>query len=252
MPFLKSNNRKLPDWLTNTPIAHRGFHNINASIVENSLSSFKAAIDAGLAIELDIQFSKDEVPMVFHDKTLERLTNSNAKLSEKTKEELSNLALSSTTDTIPSLEEVLNLVNGQVPLVLEIKPVSGDREKRVGIILALLNGYDGDYCIQSFDPMIVHQVKKLAPTVIRGQLGMKSPPKTVPAGKRFLITQMPLNRLTQPDYIGYDIQDLQSFKKTNRPILAWTVDDKEKLKKARKFADNIIFEDLALDEIAVT
>ncbi|WP_025899825.1 glycerophosphodiester phosphodiesterase family protein [Sneathiella glossodoripedis] len=253
MPFLKSPEySKIPNWLVSTPIAHRGLHDLNAGIAENSLTSFRAAMTKGLAIELDVRFSRDEVPVVFHDEDLMRLTGAQGKLAGKLLSELNKLQLLGTKDSIPSLSEVLELVQGQVPLVIEIKSTQLPRERAVSIICKLLQHYEGDFCIQSFDPFILRGFTRKAPQILRGQLGMKSPPSSLPRLKRLMIRHMPFNWLVNPDYIGYDISDIDYLtingkRKHKQPLLAWTVQNQSDLEKAKLYADNVIFEKLSTD-----
>ena len=110
----------VPDWLRTTPVAHRGLHDANRQVPENSLAAFLLAIEHGFAIECDIRLSRDGVPMVFHDATLERLCQRKEALRDLTAEQLTLAPLAGTAETIPTLGDMLRLVNGQVPLLIEV------------------------------------------------------------------------------------------------------------------------------------
>ena len=239
----------LPEWLLTIPIAHRGLHDAEKQIAENSISAFQQAIDCSLAIELDIRFSADLVPMVFHDADLSRMTGRESPIGEITADELARIKLKNSPDSIPSLQQVLTLINGQVPLIIELKPVSIPRAQAVAIIWEMLKSYDGPYSVQSFDPFLLMAIGRLAPQVIRGQLGMYSPPSSLSRYRKFMLRHMLLNRFSKPHYIGYDINDIekstvQKSVKRDMALLVWTVKSETDLKKARRYAQNVIFEAL--------
>ncbi len=253
MQSLKSTEgTTIPDWLTSCPIAHRGLHNQDVGIVENSMSAFKRAIDAGLPIELDVHLSSDHIPVVFHDETLERMTADTRTISDLPLNDLMQISLKGTNDCIPSLSSVLEVVSSKVPLVIELKQSPFGRTVLAEKVWNVLKNYQGQFSIQSFDPIILSWFRTNAPGVIRGQLAMKSPPKKMPAYRKFLMRHMLLNRLSKPHYIGYKCEDIPNWSviratKKNIKLLAWTVSTEEQLTHARQFADNVIFENLPLD-----
>lgn len=156
-PFIKKN------------YAHRGLHSIDKLIPENSLLAFQKAVEDGYGIELDVQLSKDGQVIVFHDNTLMRLTGFEGKASEYTWEQLKTAKLCGTEYGIPLFQEVLQLVEGKVPIIVELKRGSQNKllcEKTYTI----LKQYSGVVCVESFDPRIVQWFKKYAPTILRGQL----------------------------------------------------------------------------------
>ncbi len=239
----------LPDWLITVPIAHRGLHDAENQIAENSISAFQRAIEHGFAIELDIRFSADQVPMVFHDAELSRMTGHDSPVEKMKANELAHLKLKNSHDYVPTFEQVLALVDGQVPLIIELKPVALPREQAVALIWEMLKSYEGRYTVQSFDPLLLKAFRQLAPHVIRGQLGMYSPPAALSRYRKFMLRHMLLNRFSKPHYIGYDIKDIeksnvQKLVKHNMALLVWTVTTEADLKKARQYAQNIIFEAL--------
>ena len=139
-------------WLVNTYIAHKGLHDEESP--ENSLSAFQKAIDKNYAIELDVRLLSDNTVVVFHDEKISRMTSGDKYVNSLTKEELKDYPLLNSKEVIPTFEEVLNLVNGQVPILIEIKNDGnvGDLEKQV---LKLLKEYNGEFAVQSFNPYTI-------------------------------------------------------------------------------------------------
>lgn len=187
-----------------TSIAHRGYFDNEAGVPENSLAAFQAAIDKGFVIELDIQLSSDGVAMVFHDADLERVCGVEGKIWEYTAAELKEMKLLGTEETIPTFEETLALVNGQVPLLVEYKMDKVDTAV-CAEGQALLDEYDGAYAIQCFDPRALLWYKKNAPQVARGQLAEEFWEKEEYDGKALylVLTYMLTNVATRPDFISY-------------------------------------------------
>lgn len=187
-----------------TSVAHRGYFDNEAGIPENSLASFKAAIEKGFVIELDIQLSSDGVAFVFHDADLERMCGVQGKIWEYTAAELKEMKLFGTEETIPTFEETLALVNGQVPLLVEYKMDKVDTAV-CAAGQALLDEYNGDYAIQCFDPRALLWYKKNAPQVARGQLAEEFWEKEEYDGKALylVLTYMLTNVATRPDFISY-------------------------------------------------
>ena len=225
-------------WVLTRPIAHRGLH--NETVGENSMGAFKNSIEKGYPIEMDIQLSKDGVLLCFHDDSLERVCGKKGYINDFTFEELKELKILNTDEGIPTFEEFLKEVNGKVPLLIEIK---GQRSKEYDIALKTveaLKGYKGEFVIQSFDPRIMHKVRKYAPSIIRGQLACKPERKSLPLIKYLVVKHMLLNCLSKPDFIHYCIKDMPI--KTNKPTICWTVRTKEELALARKYGVNFVFE----------
>ena len=185
-------------------IAHRGYFDNEAGIPENSLACFQAAIDKGFAIELDIQLSSDGVAMVFHDADLERVCGVEGKIWDYTAAELQEMKLFGTEETIPTFEETLALINGQVPLLVEYKMDKADTAV-CAAGQALLDEYNGAFAIQCFDPRALLWYKKNAPQVARGQLAEKFWENEKYDGQAlyFVLTHMLTNVATRPDFISY-------------------------------------------------
>lgn len=230
-------------WLVEQPIAHRGFHEKN--VPENSLLAFSKAIEKGYAIELDVQLLSDNTVVVFHDESLARMTGNDGYLRFLSKKDLKSLTLKGSKETIPTLEEVLKLVDGKVPLLIEIKNKHkvGDLEQAV---IDLLKNYQGEYAVQSFNPYSLGYFRQHAPNILRGQLAGYLKNEKISWFKKFLLKRMHFNKkISQPNFISYEAATLpnrfvRKFK--NLPLLAWSVKSKEEYLKIVKYCDNIIFE----------
>lgn len=235
------------------PYAHRGFH--DAQIPENSLAAFRAAAENGYGIELDVQLSSDGEVMVFHDESLLRMTGCDASLYSKTKDELAALTLGNTDERIPTLREVLSLIDGRVPLLVEIKSDHAVLEV-CRKTAEILDGYAGAYMIESFHPLAVNWFRKHRPSVVRGQLSAT----LFRHGKRifsmFVVENLLLNFLARPDFVAFDYHHKNSYSFAlcrffHRPYtVSWTVKDVEGLQRSKRF-DGVIFEALTQDELAV-
>lgn len=233
------------NWLFKTPIAHRGLH--TKECPENSLGAFERAIEKGYIIEFDVHLLKDGEIAVFHDDTLSRMTLKTGEIKNLTSKDLKDYQLNKTKFVIPTLDEVLNLIAGKVPILIETKS-----DTKVGklesVLLEKLKGYNGEFAIQSFNPFSLAWLKKYAPNIWRGQLSGSFTQDDVNVNKltRFVLKRMLLNkRVSKPDFISYEAKYLPNKyvdKFKNLPVLAWVVKSEEEEKRVRKFANNIIFE----------
>lgn len=230
-------------WLVETPIAHRGYH--NKTLPENSLSAFSKAIEKGYAIELDVQLLADGTVAVFHDDSLARMTENDGYIKYLSKADLKVLTLKGSKEHIPTLQEVLTLVDGRVPILIEIKNKYkvGKLEQNV---IDLLKNYKGEFAVQSFNPFSLAYFRQHAPNILRGQLsgGMK---KTEMSWfKKSLLRKMRFNKkVSQPHFISYEASELPNRyvkKYKHLPLLAWTIKSKEEYLNVVKVCDNIIFE----------
>ncbi len=199
---VKPGARALPEDVK-THYAHRGLH--GDGIPENSLEAFARAVEAGYGIELDVQLSKDGEVMVFHDYPLMRMAGVRGKLSEKTAAELRELRLQETDSVIPTLKEVLALVDGRIPLLIELKGESGDTSLCTALH-SLLETYQGPYVIESFNPLLLAWYKKNAPAVYRGQLTTKTTVELERNARNILLDSLLLNVITRPDFMAYDLR----------------------------------------------
>lgn len=228
-----------------TDYAHRGLH--SETVPENSLKAFQNAVDNGYGIELDVQLSKDGEVMVFHDYTLIRMTGVEKKLNELTKDELKTLSLKNTTETIPTFDEVLTLVDGKIPILIELKGEDFDT-RLCEKVADRLKEYNGKYCIESFNPLLIKKMKKFLPNVFYGQLYTNVCRDHGVNLINLLLTCMALNVISRPDFIAYNKADRNSLpvKLTTQfykaPRFVWTVKTPEEHEKAHSTNENAIFE----------
>lgn len=231
-------------WLATRPIAHRGLH--EAGKPENSIPAFKAAVEHGYPIELDVHLCADDVIVVFHDYNIERMTGQNRMVEDVFSNELSSLMLAGTDFSIPTFEQVLEVVDGKVPLLIEIKN-EGKAGKLEEILGKRLKNYKGEFAIESFNPFSILAVKKNCPGFIVGQLSKKYNDKSF--FKNIILTNCWLNTITKPDFIAYKIADMpnkavEKAKSNGLLICGWTVSKEEDLEKAVRYCDNYIFENI--------
>ncbi len=226
--------------------AHRGLH--GGGVPENSMPAFELACRRGCGIELDVQLSRDGVVMVFHDYTLNRVTGIDKKLCELDAAELKTITLSDTDQTIPTFSEVLSLIDGRVPLLVELKGESFDVSlcKKVADILA---DYSGEYCIESFNPLLIREIKKYLPGVFRGQLYTNvCREKKNGSPLNIVLTLMAFNFLATPDFIAYNKVDRDSLpvklatKFYRTPSFVWTIKGDAELDEAHSLGEYPIFE----------
>ena len=227
--------------------AHRGLH--NAERPENSMAAFRAAVEAGYDIELDVQLSRDGVPMVFHDATLNRVCGIDARLSDYTAEELQKMPLCGlASHTIPTLADVLAMVDGRVMLMVEIKAEKNAAPVCEGAA-ALLDAYSGPFCVESFSPYAVRWCRDNRPNWVRGQLSsrfLRDPRHRNVSGAimQFLLT----NFLTKPDFISFDrrynrfLPFVLVRKFYHAYTAGWTVKSRAQQIVSRDSFDCIIFE----------
>ncbi len=240
----QSNNIDLfKTWLVETPIAHRGLHDKKAP--ENSLAAFKNAIDKGYNIELDVQMLSDGTIVVFHDESLSRMTGNDGYVKFLTKEDLKILTLKDSKECIPTLEEVLEFVDGRAPLLIEIKNTSkvGELEQKVKDIL---KNYKGEFAIISFNPRVLAYFKEHAPKMLRGQLAGSFKGEKLGFFKKIALRSMLMTKKEDlADFILYEAKSLpcmyvRKFKRL--PLIAWTVKSQSEYLRVVKYSDNVIFE----------
>ncbi len=241
--------RKITDIYTHHIYAHRGLH--GNGVPENSLAAFRLAVENGYGIELDVQLSRDGIPVVFHDGTLARMCGDTVTGGpvDYTAEELSAMPLAGTGETIPTFREVLDLVDGRVPLVIEIKN-DGDCIATCRAAEELLRTYRGLFCIESFNPLAVAFFKKARPDVVRGVLSERFMKEKHLRKPLYLVLQFLLiNVLARPDFIAYDFRDagkslsFRLARALGAHTVAWTVRSEEDAALAKENGfDTIIFE----------
>lgn len=240
--------RDKPDMaaLTGKLYAHRGLHDGNQTVFENSPEAFRRAVAAGYGIELDVQLTADLTLVVHHDGDTARVCGKPASILHTAYADLPPLPDGT---PIPTFADVLALVGGRVPLIVEIKQY-GDPARNAAAALDALRGYHGPYCVESFHPMAVRYFRTTAPGVVRGQLAMggKRDPAEVGAVTFYALKYLLVNTLGRPHFIAYaSAQDsnlsLWLMKRLFRPgLAAWTLRDQPALEKARKDYGMFIFE----------
>ncbi len=242
------------------PIAHRGLHNETLGIIENSLGAARAAIANGYAIECDVQLSADGDALVFHDDTLERLTNAEGPVIAKTASELTRLALKGSEESPPLFSQLLDAVGGRTPIVVELKSrFDGDLAlaRRVAELVA---GYSGPLALESFDPDPIAFLREKC-----GPLGTGHIPLGMVAQASYSVEDWPQltdrRRLelthwlhfphTQPEFLSFNVDDLPNAvpfllrEGLKLPITVWTVHGAAQAAAARQWADQIVFEGFA-------
>ena len=233
--------------------AHRGLHNNGTEAPENSMLAFRKAVEAGYGMELDVQLTKDRLPVIFHDDTLERICGVEGRIRDYSYEELQQFTLFKSGEQIPLLADFLKMVDGRVPLVIEIK--LGERAATIcSIVDELLGGYEGAYCIESFDPRILRWYKKNRPEVIRGQLSENfNRPQKKEGLIRFLIHYLLLNFIGKPDFIAYNHHHKRNLSRRlvcefyKALSVAWTIRSQQELDAARDAFSLFIFEGFVPD-----
>lgn len=225
-------------------IAHRGLHNKEQGIPENSMKAFATAIEKGYAIENDIHLTADGEIVVFHDDTLNRVCGVSGKVEEKTLRELKELRLLGTDEQIPTLKECLELIDGRVPLLIEFKVVGGNTSALCIKANEILKGYKGLYFVQSFYPNVLSWYKKNRPDLCRGQLSTAFKEEQL---YKKLLGCLVSNVVARPHFVSYE---WKYPNKLSRKITAlfgatpvcWTLRSKQELDTVRKHFVTYIFE----------
>lgn len=247
----------LPHAFLQTPIAHRGYHDRAAGRPENSRAAFRAAIEAGYGIELDLQPSADNVPMVFHDYDLRHLTGQPGRIRGLAAAQLERIGLLDSDETIPTLAEVLRLVAGQVPLLIEIKDQDGAMGPNVGAMeeamAIMLMAYRGPVAVMSFNPHSVAVMARAAPGIARGlttSAFRHTDWPLLPPGVCDRLRGIPDYDRAYASFVSHQASDLENprlaeIRKQRGKILCWTIRSIQEEVQARKRADNVTFEGYA-------
>jgi len=244
----------LPPEFLGRPLTHRGLHDHAKGIIENSAGAVRAAVAAGYGVEVDIQPTSDGAAMVFHDHLLGRLTPENGLIRERAARELASVTLKGSTETMPTLPEILEIVGGKVPLLIELKDQSGGTgsapdDLEIAVVNALV-GYTGPVAVMSFNPYMIANMQKHAPSIPRGiatgAFKEKKWSGMTPAIRKALRKIGAFDEVGA-SFISHDWHDLTAprvteLKARGVPILCWTVKSAEEEVQARQIADNITFE----------
>lgn len=230
--------------------AHRGLHDKSKGIPENSLTAFRRAADHGYGMELDVRITSDDHLVIMHDPNVKRMCGLDKKVIDMTLDELRSLRLSGTDEKIPLFSEVLQVVDGRVPLIIEIKDETKNTYPHLcGLVWNELKNYKGIYCIESFHPGVVFWFKKNQPQVIRGQLSCRPEKNDAVNYFEFLmVTHLLSNCLTHPDFIAYCYRDVRipafllNMHLFRPAIVLWTIPNRREYERFRRKADLLIFE----------
>ena len=241
-----------PDWLVARPIAHRGLHARARGVIENSMPAARAAIEAGYAIECDVQLTGDGEAVVFHDFDLQRLTASTGEVRTASAAHLAGLRLSGSDDTIPSLRTFLDLLTGRTPLILEVKSrFDGDMRlvRRVGEVLKT---YDGPVAVKSFDPDIVAEAAICCAGRPRGIIAQAQYDyaewSAMPQERTHALANLLHLPVSKPDFVSWRVRDLPTAAPflcrhlARMPLMTWTVRTPADRERARAHADQMVFE----------
>lgn len=227
--------------------AHRGLHNHDNGVVENTLEAFRLAAESGYGVELDLQLTKDGQVVVFHDENLSRLCNDGQSVRELTADELRGYTLLDSNQKIPTLREALQTVDARVPIIIEIKTYNAPKEI-CPPVWETLKDYDGLYCIESFHPQVIQWFKENQPQVIRGQLMNAHLNGSSSQFELFVRQNLCSNFLSRPDFTAYDCKARQTpamwvaKNLFGMPEISWTVRDEETYRKLKGENCVIIFE----------
>ncbi|MEJ8573419.1 glycerophosphodiester phosphodiesterase [Microbaculum marinum] len=239
------------DWLTGRPVAHRGLHDAASGVIENTLSAARRAIEGNYAIEIDVQADADLQPVVFHDSSLDRLTTGSGRLSAMSAAELAAVPFKGTDDRIPTLRQFLDVVAGQVPLIIEVKTDGSGQSAFCGRIAEVLEGYGGPVAVMSFDPKTVDSFRIQAPALPRGIVAesfKEEKPEGASAWDTYVQRHLLHAGRTRPHFVAYCIDDLPAVAPLalrwifGTPLLTWTVRTDAQRERGRRWADQIIFE----------
>jgi len=244
----------LPSAFVVHPLAHRGLHHAANGIPENTRAAVRAAVEAGYGIEIDVQPSADGQAMVFHDEDLERLTGETGETAGRKAADLSRLRVLGSEETIPTLPEILRIVDGRVPLLVEIKDQNGAlgpvAEKLEASVAAALETYAGPVAIMSFNPHSVAAMARLAPGIPRGLTTAaydEAGWETVPEARRSRLRDIADYAGVGASFISHEAEDLArprvtELKALGAVVLCWTIRSPQAEARARTVAQNITFE----------
>lgn len=237
MRFMKNLN-----FIKNSVIAHRGIFD-NKVTIENTIKAFKKAINKNMTIELDVHLTKDNKIVVYHDDNLSRLTNSNKNIKDLTYDEIKNIKFKETDDKIPTLNEVLDIIDGKVPVIIELK-YDTKNHKLEKELVKILDNYKGEFAVQSFDYSIINWFKKNRENYIRGLLVTNKKDNLF----KYLNNKLIFLNLCKPDFLSVNKKNLGNKKieeyNKNHPVIAYTIKNKKDYNKYKNEFDNLICENM--------
>ena len=244
----------LPKEFLSAPIAHRALHDVAQNRPENSRAAIRAAIAAGYGIEIDLQLSADGQALVFHDYDMTRLTGHPGPIRLRSAAQASEIVLTKGDgETIPTLVEVLDIIAGQVPLLIELKDQDGSMGPDIGVLenatVEALAGYDGPVAVMSFNPFSVTRMAEIAPNIPCGLVTDAFPANERPlsAATCDRLREIPDFDRSGASFISHKADDLArprvaELRALGVPVLTWTIRSPEQETLARDYADNVTFE----------
>jgi glycerophosphoryl diester phosphodiesterase len=238
------------NWLVARPIAHRGFHNEAEGRVENCEAAFEAAIKHGFSIECDLQLTADGDAVVFHDDEVDRILDGSGKVKNFTVKELKAMNFKQGKDRVQTLAELVEQVNGRTTLVIEIKSLWDDDFTLTDRVLDVLAVYNGPFGLMSFDPDLISRVAATAPETVRGITADRVIDPyydPLPVSKRLAMREFSHLPESRPHFISFDFhqlpfQPVTEFQAAGFPILSWTIENEDDAHQARRWCDQITFE----------
>lgn len=240
--------KEIIEGLLSARYAHRGLHS-KPEIPENSMHAFRLAVDEGFGIELDVHLTADNKLAIIHDASLKRTAKIDLQIEEITLAKAQQFYLERSCEKIPDFEDFLKMVDGKIPLIIELKVVDGNTDALCRRMMEALEGYQGLYCIESFDPSVVKWLRHNAPEVVRGQLAghlRRGGDLNIKKSHDFLLKTLLVNPLMggKPDFVAYKCEDLDSlaFRLFKGAKFTWTIKSYEDLKRAEARGIAGIFE----------
>jgi glycerophosphoryl diester phosphodiesterase len=241
------------DWLTTAPFAHRGLHDAQKGLPENSLAAIEASCRAGLPLEIDVRILADDTVVVFHDKDLKRVANDPRYLATMNRSDLATTSLMDTAEHIPTLAQTLDLVAGRVPLLIEIKNEHHHAGRLEQGLYQAIKDYHGEMAVISFNPLSLAWFARRHPHILRGQTSSHLPYLQLNylAPVHSALKHLAFNRLSRPDFIIYHHRGLtmrapRRARRLGMQVLAYTIRSETERVEALKHCDNIIFEGFSL------
>lgn len=240
-----------PDWLIARPIAHRGLHDVTNGVIENTIPAFDAAMERGFAIELDVQLTADGNAVVFHDHVLDQLTSETGPVIERTAQALTQIAVTGSGSTIPTLASVLAHVDGRTPLVIELKSRFDEEMALADAVAGALQAYTGPAAIMSFDPQVMARIATHGTGrplgIVAARMGWPHWME-LSAWRRFLFGALLHPAALRADFVSYDQGSLPAVSPLiakyvgRKALISWTIKDQATARRLRPYVDQITFE----------
>ena len=240
------------EWLIARPIAHRGLHDAERGVIENTPSAVRAAIAANYGIEVDVQVTADGEAMVHHDDVLGRLTDGEGRLDQLTAAEIKRVPFRDTADRMMTLGELCDLVDGRVTMLVEVKSRFDGEDRLSARVAEVLTGYHGPVAPMSFDPYQLCDLQQRNPKLVRGIIAAKYRPHPywdlMPAWMRLGMGYLVTALTARPQFVAYAVADLPALAPLfarhvlSMPLLTWAVRTELERQRAARWADQMIFE----------